>query len=282
MKSFSLYIATTTIIAAITANVVTAFHVSPTTQFKNSKLSHAITTGGKEKVHSTREQHYLSPFPSSPLPSPPSCSSCIVLFSSKSVGNSDEGSEKNMKSNNDDSSEKDEEKAESNNINDEDKEANQSESSLIRGISNTLKWWNRISSKPARIIKSFGRGGLVMYGVLNGLWYGLAVAWQWKRVSSSATIAGAAASSAIRASIRKFTTVIATVYIGSQITKLPRMYLAVVLAPFGDSLLRKTQDTLKVSEGAALGIVVSLLLGSCFGIWATIILGDATMASIGR
>ncbi len=69
-----------------------------------------------------------------------------------------------------------------------------------------------------------------------------------------------------------------SVYVGSQITKLGRISLAVALAPAGDRLLKLTKSRLKVSSDKAFGILSSILIGLCLGIWVIIILGDATFS----
>jgi len=69
-----------------------------------------------------------------------------------------------------------------------------------------------------------------------------------------------------------------SVYVGSQITKLPRLSLAVLLAPVGDKILRYTERKLKVTTDRALGIITTSLVGLCLGVWALIILSDATLS----
>jgi len=72
--------------------------------------------------------------------------------------------------------------------------------------------------------------------------------------------------------------VLLSVYVGSQITKLARLSLAVALAPAGDKLLNFTKRKLKVSSDGALGVLTSFLVGLCIWIWMIIILGDATFS----
>ena len=75
-----------------------------------------------------------------------------------------------------------------------------------------------------------------------------------------------------------FSNVLVSAYIGSQITKIPRLSLAVALAPIGDKVLNYTKQRLKVSSDKATGILTTVLIGLCLATWALIILGDATFS----
>ena len=72
--------------------------------------------------------------------------------------------------------------------------------------------------------------------------------------------------------------VLFSVYIGSQLSKLPRLSLAILLAPLGDRILQYTAKRLKISADEAMGVLTSLLVSLCVGIWAVIIISDATFS----
>lgn len=100
-------------------------------------------------------------------------------------------------------------------------------------------------------LKSAGRAGLISYGFLNLTWYTFALMFSWKRVIGSSHYLNSVPNdlSLIRSSLRKFTKVLAVVYVGSQITKLPRLCLAVMTAPIGDRVLKWTEERMKIGEG---------------------------------
>jgi len=134
----------------------------------------------------------------------------------------------------------------------------------------------RLSSTQAYRLQDTGRAGVLSYGILNFLWYTLAIIWRWQKLSAgpnAALVEGKI--QAINLSLRKFGNVLATAYVGSQLTKLPRLSLAVALAPLSDKLLRRAEKRLKVSTDKALSILTAFLVTLCIGIWGIIILSDA-------
>ena len=138
----------------------------------------------------------------------------------------------------------------------------------------------RLTSKQAYRLKDAGRAGVLSYGILNFLWYTLAIIWRWQKLGAGPNAAALVDGKiqAIHLSLRKFGNTLATVYVGSQLTKLPRLSLAVALAPLGDKLLRQAEKRLKVSTDEALSILTAFLVTLCIALWGIIILSDATFS----
>mmetsp|Transcript_34585 Transcript_34585/g.70586 ORF Transcript_34585/g.70586 Transcript_34585/m.70586 type:complete len:269 (-) Transcript_34585:38-844(-) len=148
---------------------------------------------------------------------------------------------------------------------------------------------SKATARQTERLAALGRGGAVSYGFLNFAWYTLAVALQWRRHASPVSpevvvlpsLVPGAAAAALGASVRKFGRVLLAAYVGSQVTKLPRIYLAMALAPWGDRLLRWTERRFGVGEKKAFAIVTGSLIAGCLGIWAALIFGNAMWLSLG-
>ena len=105
-------------------------------------------------------------------------------------------------------------------------------------------------NRRADALKSAGRAGLISYGFLNLAWYTFALIFSWKRVAGTSYVPiGVSRSFLMQNSLRKFMKVLAVVYVGSQITKLPRLCLAVISAPVGDLALKWLEKKFQISEG---------------------------------
>jgi hypothetical protein len=117
-----------------------------------------------------------------------------------------------------------------------------------------------------------GRAGLLAYGFLNFALYAGGTLWQWHR------IVPVPLPSLQQSQIQKLGKVLASVYIGSQVTKLPRIALAVALAPVANQSLEWLQTRLEVSEGTAFGILTVSLISSFVGVLAFLTIGSTMMA----
>ena len=73
-------------------------------------------------------------------------------------------------------------------------------------ILNFLARISRATSKKTKLLQSVGRAGLISYGVLNFLWYTLAIIWRWNTLTSAppSALLGQHKVDAFRISIRKF------------------------------------------------------------------------------
>jgi hypothetical protein len=137
---------------------------------------------------------------------------------------------------------------------------------IVRRIKRTM-------ARKSAAMKQAGRAGLVAYFGLSFAWYTFAIFWQWQRESSKVAISRAALGTALR----RFGKVFLSAFISDKLTRLLRIQLALALAPLGDKALRLTQTKFRVSENRAFFILAGLMVLTCLGVWATIILGDAAM-----
>jgi hypothetical protein len=140
-----------------------------------------------------------------------------------------------------------------------------------------LKRLRKVVKKQTLLLKHAGLAGLISYVALNFAWYTCAIVFQWRRTSSTVELS----SRALGTSLRRFGKVLTAVYVGSQLTRLVRLKLSLVLAPFGNTVLRFTEKKLQVSENVAFALLSGAMIGSCLGIWSIIVLGDATMLRTG-
>jgi uncharacterized protein YqgQ len=140
-----------------------------------------------------------------------------------------------------------------------------------------LKKLRKVVKKQSLLLKHAGLAGLVSYVALNFAWYTFAIVFHWRRTSSTVEMS----SRALRTSLRRFGKVLAAVYVGSQLTRLLRLELSLLLAPFGNRVLRLTQNKLQVSENVAFALLAGAMIGSCLGLWSIIVLGDAAMLRTG-
>ncbi len=123
--------------------------------------------------------------------------------------------------------------------------------------------------KVAETLKTAGRAGTLTYGFLNFAFYGTGILFQWRRLHIG--YGGGSFSSSLSKLGRAF----GTVYLASQVTKLPRMLLALAMAPFGDRALHVTRDKLGVSEDTAFLVLIASLLGTFFAVITALVLGEA-------
>ena len=140
---------------------------------------------------------------------------------------------------------------------------------LRRTFKEQLKRFRLVLARQAELLNVAGRAGFLAYGFLNFALYAGGTLWQWHRVPGGQTL---------QSQIQKLGKVLASVYIGSQVTKLPRIALAVALAPFGNRSLVWLQNRLGVSEGTAFGILTVGLISSFFGVLAFLTIGSAVIS----
>jgi hypothetical protein len=138
--------------------------------------------------------------------------------------------------------------------------------------------FRRMMQSQAHMLEKAGRAGGVAYGFLNFALYAGGTIWQWHRISVAPSTV--ISSSLLSLQLKKLGRVLATVYLGSQVTKLPRIFLAIALAPLGDRALRSTQNNLGVSENVAFGILAAILVGSFLSIIAFIMLGSTAIGAV--
>jgi hypothetical protein len=138
--------------------------------------------------------------------------------------------------------------------------------------------FRRMMQSPANMLEKAGRAGAVAYGFLNFALYAGGTIWQWHRITVAPSTA--ISSSVLSFQLKKLGRVLATVYLGSQVTKLPRIFLAIALAPLGDRALRSTQNNLGVSENVAFGILAAILVGSFLSIISFIMLGSTAIGAV--
>lgn len=136
-----------------------------------------------------------------------------------------------------------------------------------------LKRLRKVLKRQFALIKDAGLAGLISYTTLSFAWYTCAIIFQWKYTTPSVEIT----SRAFGTALRRFGKVLTGAYIGSQITRILRIKIALGLAPFGNRALRFTQKKFGVSETKAFALLSGAIVGTCFAIWTIIVLGDAAV-----
>jgi hypothetical protein len=148
---------------------------------------------------------------------------------------------------------------------------------LRKRCSKKLRRIRFVTRQMTEKLNKAGRAGFLAYGFLNFVLYAGGTLWQWHRIVPVPTGLPSLQSQS-QFQIQKLGKVLASVYIGSQVTKLPRIALAVALAPVGNQSLEWLQTRLEVSEGTAFGILTVGLIASFVGVLAFLTIGSAMMA----
>lgn len=136
-----------------------------------------------------------------------------------------------------------------------------------------LKRLRKVFKKQIALLKDAGMAGLISYVTLNFAWYTIAIVSQWRHTTPTVEIS----SRALGTALRRFGKVLAGAYIGSQLTRMLRLKIALVLSPFGNRALRLTQKRLRISETKAFALLSGVILGTCLAVWSIIVLGDAAV-----
>ena len=140
-----------------------------------------------------------------------------------------------------------------------------------------LKRLRKVLKKQTALMKDAGLAGLISYVTLSFAWYTCAIFVQWRHTSPTVEIT----SRALGTAMRRFGKVLVAAYIGSQLTRMLRLKMALVLAPFGNRALRLTQKKLRISETKAFALLSGVVVGTCLAVWSIIVLGDAALLRTG-
>lgn len=124
----------------------------------------------------------------------------------------------------------------------------------------------RVVDKQFARLKHSGRAGIVSYCFMNLLFYTVGVVWQWQRVS--APMNPLQASSVTTILLKKFVRVFSSLYFASQITKVPKVVVAVALTPVAQRIMNATKRNLRVSENVA----TILLVGLQYVLWLGVVM----------
>jgi len=132
-------------------------------------------------------------------------------------------------------------------------------SSSTKGIS-----WKRIKRATERQfakLRKKGRAGIVSYCFFNFALYTAGFLYRWPRVAPADPFSAA---SVYVVCMRKFSRIFVSLYLSSQILKLPRLFFAVSWTPVAGRCLSSVQERLRVSETVA----TVLLIGTMLAMWA--------------
>lgn len=118
-------------------------------------------------------------------------------------------------------------------------------------------------------LKSFGLAGLLSYGVFNTLYYvgAFLIVWSYANVPSGL---------GFPAALQRIAALLATIWVGSQVTKLPRATAALLFAPATDWLLNTLQKTLRLkTKKSAFALVVAVCIHGTLLLFGSFILATA-------
>ena len=124
-------------------------------------------------------------------------------------------------------------------------------------------------------LKGAGRAGLMAYAFMNFVIYTVGMAWQWRRIQLD--VPPPVGATLVSLTIRKFIIAFTRVYVGAAVFKLARIGISLALVPPAGRVLNFTQRKLKVSENAALVILITLLLKTFLGTLVVVFLGDTAL-----
>ena len=128
----------------------------------------------------------------------------------------------------------------------------------------SLKRLKQVSKQKYAVLKQKGRAGFLSYCFFNFLFYTIGILWQWRRIAPGDPIASS--STALMIVGRKFGRVFASLYVASQVFKLPKLFGAVALVPVTERLLRSASRKLRVNETVASILFVVLLYATWLGL----------------
>lgn len=157
-------------------------------------------------------------------------------------------------------------------------------------------WWKIAGAK----VRQAGSAGLLAYGMLNAVYYSLAVSLLWVYTGggtrglpySSSTVIAAVATTAggggggggVKATAQRFVKVLALAWAGSQVTKPLRAGGAVLLAPAMGRVMDSVQRRLRLKRrGDTVPVIIAALVLVTGGVFGALILqgtlADALLAS---
>jgi hypothetical protein len=133
------------------------------------------------------------------------------------------------------------------------------------------KWVKRLIDKQSAKLKSRGRVGLLAYCFFNFVFYTVGVLWQWPRVAPAHPLSLSTVSMVV---FRKFCRVFGSLYISSQLFKLPKVVAAGALLPLSSKCLALTRKRLRLSETMSTVVLVAGMVLLWSGIIAIPILAE--------
>jgi hypothetical protein len=134
--------------------------------------------------------------------------------------------------------------------------------------------WKRVKrlvDKQYAKLKSRGRVGLLAYCFFNFAFYTVGVLWQWPRVAPAHPLSLSTVSMVV---FRKFCRVFGSLYLSSQLFKLPKLFAAVALLPVSSKCLAVTRKRLRLSETRSTIVLVAGMVFLWSGIVAIPILSE--------
>ena len=125
----------------------------------------------------------------------------------------------------------------------------------------------RIQKKTKRqysLLRQNGRAGFMSYCFFNFVFYTVGLLWQWPRIAPGDPLASS--SSAAVVVLRKFGRVFASLYMASQVFKIPKLFGAVAFVPVTKRVLKLTSRKLRVDENVASAVLVGLMFATWLGL----------------
>ena len=130
--------------------------------------------------------------------------------------------------------------------------------------------WRYMEESSAKI-KSSGKTGFLSYAIFNFCIYSFGMLWQWKRIAMPQVTS---ASSAMLLTLRKLGRAFATVYIVSNILKIPKLFSVAGMVPLTDRLLKLSSAKSGLSEKRLVVIITSVLVSIWVALLAVPVLSD--------
>ena len=130
----------------------------------------------------------------------------------------------------------------------------------------SLSWKNikRRMDRMGKTLKDKGRAGIVAYAFFNFVLYSVGALIQWKRIGPG----DPAAHSVTTLVVRKLGRVLASMYVISNLLKIPKIMVSIALTPLTQQSLYLVRERLGVSENAATVLLTSFMLAAWIGILA--------------
>ena len=129
----------------------------------------------------------------------------------------------------------------------------------------------RIVQRSSSKIRQKGKAGVLAYAIFNFCVYSAGMLWQWRSIASAEVTS---TSNAAALTLRKFGRVFGTVYIVSNLLKVPKLLTVSCLIPLAENILKRVQDRTNMSESWAVIACLAALISVWMALLAVPVLSE--------
>jgi hypothetical protein len=131
----------------------------------------------------------------------------------------------------------------------------------------------RMMERSSSKIKQKGKAGVLAYAMFNFCVYSVGMLWQWRRIAAADVTS---TSSATVLTLRKFGRVFGTVYIVSNLLKVPKLLAIAGMAPLTEKFLKRIESRTAMSETRILILCLSALVSTWMALMAVPVISEVS------